>query len=91
MELVSGDVEVTGYAIDFDHPEVIEIWIDGTFIAVADEFGLPTPEVEDRYPWLPTFMTRDAGFRHILGHHPVHRRWSTCWWCGARTTTADGP
>jgi len=66
MELVSGDVEVTGYAIDFDHPEVIEIWIDGTFIAVADEFGLPTPEVEDRYPWLPTFMTRDAGFRHIL-------------------------
>jgi hypothetical protein len=33
---------------------------------VADEFGLPTPEVEDRYPWLPLFMTRDAGFRHTL-------------------------
>jgi len=66
MEMVSGDVEVTGYAIDGDHPVVVEIWIDGTFIAEADEIDLPTPEVEDQYPWLPVFMTRNAGFRHTL-------------------------
>ena len=66
MEMVSGDVEVTGYAIDGDHPVVVEIWIDGTFIAEADEIDLPTPEVEDQYPWLPVYMTRNAGFRHTL-------------------------
>ena len=66
MEMVSGDIEVTGYAIDYDDPQWVEIWIDGSFVAVADEFGLPTPEVEDRYPWLPLFMTRDAGYRHLL-------------------------
>ena len=66
MEMVSGDTVVTGYAIDYDDPQFVEIWIDGSFIAVADEFGLPTPEVEDRYPWLPLFMTRDAGYRHVL-------------------------
>jgi hypothetical protein len=66
MELTAGDVEVTGYAIDYDDPQFVEIWVDGVFIAVADEFELPTPEVEDRYPWLPRFMTENAGFRHQL-------------------------
>ena len=66
MQMTSGDVEVTGYAIDYDDPEIIEIWVDGEFISVVDEMDILSPEVEDRYPWLPRFMTRAARFRHAL-------------------------
>ena len=30
------------------------------------EFGLPSPEFEDRYPWLPSSVTRNSGFRFEL-------------------------
>jgi hypothetical protein len=32
----------------------------------VDEFGLPTPEVEEMFPWLPLFQTRNAGWTYTL-------------------------
>jgi len=66
MEVVAGTVEMTGWAIDYDDPEIVEIWIDGEFIDVVDEFGLHTPEVVALYPWLPTFQTEYAGWSYNL-------------------------
>jgi hypothetical protein len=66
MEVVAGTVDVTGWAIDYDDPELVEIWIDGEFIDFVDEFGLPTPEVTDLYPWLPSFQTGYAGWSYEL-------------------------
>ncbi len=66
MELVAGEVELTGWAIDYDDPEIVEIWIDGNFVSVVDEFGLETPEVEEMFPWLPRFMTANAGWTYVL-------------------------
>ena len=66
MEMVMGETELTGWAVDYDDPEVVEIWIDGVFISEVDEFGLPTPEVEEMFPWLPRFMTQNAGWTYTL-------------------------
>ena len=66
MELTMGQVEMTGFAVDYDDPEYVEIWIDGVFISVVDEFNLPTPEVEAQFPWLPRFMTQNAGWVYTL-------------------------
>ncbi len=65
MELVAGVVEVTGFADDTRTLEAVEIWVDGNFIGFAD-FGLPSPEFEDLYPWLPSSVTRNSGFRYEL-------------------------
>ena len=65
MERVAGVVEVTGWAIDFDSVEEIEIWVDGTMIGNA-EVGLDSPEVEAAFPWLPAWATRHAGFSFDL-------------------------
>jgi hypothetical protein len=64
MELEAGVVEVTGWAIDTDDLEQVEIWVDGAdglYVGNADIF-LDSPEVEDLYPWLPNYLTNDAGF-----------------------------
>jgi hypothetical protein len=65
MERVAETVEVTGWAIDFERVDVIEIWIDGVFIGEAD-LGLPTPEVQEVYIWLPTLWTTNAGYSFDL-------------------------
>ncbi len=66
MELVAGVVEVTGWAIDYERIEIIEVWIDGVMIDVVDAMGLPTPEVEEVFQWLPSSWTEDAGYRYNL-------------------------
>ncbi|MCK5376058.1 MAG: hypothetical protein KAJ97_03185 [Acidobacteria bacterium] len=65
MELEAGIVEVTGFAIDSDRIDAVEIWVDGTYVGDAD-FGLLSPEVEDLFPWLPSAQTEDAGFRYEM-------------------------
>jgi hypothetical protein len=66
MERVAGVVEVTGFADDLNRRlEKVEIWVDGVYIGDAD-FGLPSPEFESRYPWLPSSVTRNSGFRYEL-------------------------
>jgi hypothetical protein len=69
MERVAGVVEVTGWAIDQDGTSSSyypEIWVDGVFIDYADEYFLPSPEVEEGWPWLPSGLTRNAGFSYDL-------------------------
>jgi hypothetical protein len=65
MELEAGVVTVTGYAVDFDRVDVVEIWVDGNYVGDA-EYGFETPEVEDMFPWFHFTLTRDAGFRYEL-------------------------
>jgi hypothetical protein len=66
MERVTGVVEVTGFADDLNRNiRAVEIWVDGVFIGEAD-FGLPSPDFEDRYPWLPSSITRNSGFFYEL-------------------------
>jgi hypothetical protein len=64
MEIVAGVVEIAGWAVDQDDPEEVEVWLDGEFIDYVDEFGIESPEVEERFPWLPRFMTANQGFRY---------------------------
>ena len=65
MELVAGVVEVNGFARDREGIRYVQIWVDGNYIGDA-EFGLPSPEFEDLYPWLPTSVTRNAGYQYEL-------------------------
>jgi len=65
MELVAGVVEITGFAIDEVVIDHVEIWIDGTYIGNAI-YGFTSPEVVDRYPWLPVSLTREAGYEFDL-------------------------
>ncbi|MGD8441395.1 MAG: Ig-like domain-containing protein, partial [Holophagae bacterium] len=64
--VVTGTVDVTGWAIDLDSIEIIEVWVDGEYVDVVDEMDLPTPEVQDRYLWLPTYFTANAGYSYAL-------------------------
>ena len=66
MEMTSGIVKVEGWAIDYEQVVQVEVWVNGEFIDYVDEMGLPTPHVQARYPWLPSFMTGSAGFRYDL-------------------------
>ncbi len=66
IEAVTGIVDVTGWAIDLDLAQVIEVWVDGIFVSVVDEMFLPTPEVADRYPWFPSYLTTQAGWAYAL-------------------------
>lgn len=66
IEAVSGLVDVTGWAIDLDLIETVEVWVDGVFIDFVDEMFLPTPEVAARYPWFPTYLTTQAGWAYEL-------------------------
>ncbi len=62
----TGTVDVTGWAIDLDFAEIIEVWVDGQYIDVVDEMNLPTPEVAALYLWLPTYFTVNAGYSYAL-------------------------
>jgi hypothetical protein len=64
MERVTGVVEVTGWAVDMDYVDEVEVWVDGVFVDYVDELGLPTPEVRARFPWLPAYLTSNAGYRY---------------------------
>jgi hypothetical protein len=66
MERVTGIVEITGWAVDQDLVDAIEVWVDGVFIDYVDQLFLPSPEVVARYPWLPSFLTMNAGFSYAL-------------------------
>lgn len=66
MERVRDVVELTGWAMDLEFVEEVEIWIDGEFIAYADEIHLPSPEVDELYPWLSNSHTLNARWRHDL-------------------------
>jgi len=65
MELVADIVEITGFADDTRSLRAVEIWIDGVYIGEAD-YNLPSPEFEEAYPWLPSSVTRNSGFRYEL-------------------------
>ncbi len=65
MELEGGVVEVTGFAIDTQRIDYIEIWVDGVHIGDA-ELGLESPDVDVLYPWLPPIFSSTAGFRYEL-------------------------
>jgi hypothetical protein len=82
--------------MDYDRLENIEVWIDGEFIDFVDEQFLPTPEVADLFPWLPLFMTENAGFRYDLdtvglnltdGEHGLVIRGTDRW--GGRTVIGE--
>ncbi|MCP4896197.1 MAG: hypothetical protein GY906_04410 [bacterium] len=85
MGRVSGTVDVTGWAIDYEYVWAVEIWVDGVFIGLAD-FLLPSPEVVLKYPWyLPSFA-EDAGYSYDLdttqltdGEHRVVVRTEDRW------------
>ncbi len=64
MEMVAGVVEVTGWAIDLEHIQQIEVWVDGEFIDYVDDMNLYSPEVRAMYPWLSTSLTEYAGYRY---------------------------
>jgi len=66
LEVVTGIVDVTGWVIDLDFLDEVEIWVDGVFIDFADEIYLPSPEVAELYPWFPTYLTHNAGFTYAL-------------------------
>ncbi len=66
MERVAGDIDMTGWAIDFEHVEEVEIWIDGIFLEYADEIHLPSPDVDLWYPWLSNSLTHNARRHHVL-------------------------
>jgi hypothetical protein len=63
---VAGVVETTGWAIDLDAVEQVEIWMDGEFVSYADEIHLPSPEVDAIYLWLPNFFTNNAGWSYDM-------------------------
>ncbi len=66
MQRVFGDIDMTGWAIDFEHVEQVEIWIDGVFLEYADEIHLPSPDVDLWYPWLSNSLTLNARWHHVL-------------------------
>ncbi len=65
MERVGGTFDVTGWAIDLDQVEQVEIWMDGVYLdnAVA---GLPSPEIDEIYLWLPNYFTLNAGWSYDM-------------------------
>jgi len=65
MELVAGVVEVTGFAIDSRSFDQVEIWVDGLYIGIADH-GLPSPDLDELYPWMPPTFSNNAGFSYEL-------------------------
>ncbi len=104
VEVVTGIVDVTGWAIDLDLAVSVEVWVDGVFIDVVDEMLLPTPEVAARYPWLPTYFTANAGWEYALdtvaadladGEHVLviwtEDRWHGRTFIGERRFLLDNP
>ncbi len=96
MERVSGDIEMKGWAIDFEHVEEVEIWIDGIFYENADQIDLPSPDVDEWYPWLSNSLTLNARWHHVLdsidwdltdGEH-VLVIWTEDYW-GGRTMIGE--
>jgi hypothetical protein len=65
MELQAATIEVTGFAIDTRGFDQVEIWVDGLYIGNADH-GLPSPDLDELYPWLPPFFSSNAGFSYEL-------------------------
>ncbi len=66
MERVAGTVDVTGWAIDLDWVVQVEIWMDGEFVADADEIHLPSPEIDEIYLWLPNYFTLNARWSYAM-------------------------
>jgi len=103
-EVVTGIVDVTGWAIDLDFVEAIEVWVDGEFVDFVDEMFLLSPEVPDLYPWFPTYFTANAGYAYAYdtvladladGDHVLviwtEDRWGGRTFIGERRFIVDNP
>lgn len=66
QDVQTGVFDITGWAIDLDFVREIEVWIDGEFIDYVDELYLPSPEVIDLYPWIPTYFTANSGYTYAF-------------------------
>jgi len=99
LERTSGIYEVTGWANDYDFLTAVHIMVDGVVVGDAD-FYLPSPEVTDRYPWIPASLTWNSGFRYLLdttklpdGPHVLVVRTEDAWasqtYVGQRTFIVD--
>lgn len=66
LETVAGNVVVSGWAIDQDNIEDVQVFVDGDFIDYVDDANVRSEEVEDRYPYLPDFQTAHAGYLYDL-------------------------
>jgi multidrug efflux pump subunit AcrB len=42
-------------------------------------FGLPSPDFEERYPWLPSSITRNSGFEYFLDTVAANRQVLEAW------------
>jgi hypothetical protein len=72
MELVADTVDITGFAWYFSQRiDYVEIWIDGVHIGNAD-YPLPSPDLNDLYPWMPPFITATAGYAYELDTVAAH-------------------
>jgi len=65
MERIAGTFPITGWAIDYDKVQFVEVWVDGFFMGFA-EYHLDSPEVRETYPWWPWSLTQTAGFYYDL-------------------------
>ncbi|MCD4750563.1 MAG: hypothetical protein K8R59_14430 [Thermoanaerobaculales bacterium] len=65
-ERVAGVVEVTGWAIDLDQIETIEIRVNNDFVGYADEAHLPSPWIDEMYPWLGSWLVENAAWRYDM-------------------------
>ena len=65
MERVAGTYPVTGWAIDFQEIQRVEIYVDGKLMGVAQDH-LDSPELMEAQPWWPACWTEDAGFAYDL-------------------------
>jgi hypothetical protein len=99
MERVAGTFPITGWAIDYDKVNEVEVWVDGRFMGFGT-YGLESPEVRDMYPWWPWSLTRNAGYYYDLdttlltdGEHVLVIRtrdfWRSSNFIGERTFVVD--
>ncbi len=60
-QTVSGVVLVSGYVLDFDGVDKVELWVDGAVRSVA-ETNIPRPDVIALFPAYADSPTRNPGF-----------------------------
>jgi hypothetical protein len=99
MERVSGSYDVTGWANDYDFLTAVHIMVDGVVVGDA-AFYLPSPEVTEKFPWIPASLTWRSGYKYTLdttkladGPHVLVVRTEDAWgsqtYVGQRTFIVD--
>lgn len=66
LETVSGTVLVSGWAIDEDTIEDVQVFVDGDFIDYVDDANVRSEEIQSLYAYLPSFLTAYAGYVYDL-------------------------